>query len=68
MTRRSGPAGSAGRVRDDVRPRIGDLVVAATGDEILLDLGRYPWEATFQAFHGGLTGDEVDVPLLVAAG
>ena len=62
-------AGWFGRtVRDDVRPRIGDLVVAATGDEILLDLGRYPWEATFQAFHGGLTRDEVDVPLLVAAG
>jgi hypothetical protein len=31
-------------------------------------MGRYPWEATFRAFHGGLTGDEVDVPLLIAAG
>ena len=55
-------------VRDEVRPRIGDVVVAATGDEILLDMGRYPWEATFRAFHGGLTPDEVEVPLLVAAG
>jgi len=55
-------------VRDEVRPRIGDVVAAAVGDEILLDVGRYPWEATFRAFHGGLTPDEVDVPLLVAAG
>jgi hypothetical protein len=55
-------------VRDAVRERIGDVVVAAIGDEILLDMGRYPWEATFRAFHGGLTGDEVDVPLLIAAG
>jgi hypothetical protein len=57
-----------GTVRDEVRPRIGDVVVAATGDQILLDMGRYPWEAQFQAFHGGLTPDEVEVPLLAAAG
>jgi hypothetical protein len=55
-------------VRDEVRQRIGDVVAAAIGDEILLDLGRYPWEATFRAFHGGLTPDEVEVPLLVAPG
>jgi hypothetical protein len=55
-------------VRDAVRDRVGDVVAAAIGREILLDRGRYPWEASFRSYHGGLTPDEVDVPLLIAEG
>jgi hypothetical protein len=54
-------------VRDEVRPRIGDVVIAATGRGGIFDRRRYPWELRLLGFHGGLQPAEVRVPLLVTA-
>jgi hypothetical protein len=51
-------------VRDDVRPRIGDLVAIALGGQGLFDQSRFPWEFRLEAFHGALTPAELRVPLL----
>jgi hypothetical protein len=51
-------------VRDDVRPRIGDVVAIATGSGGLFDRSRYPWELRLAGFHGALTPAELLVPLL----
>jgi hypothetical protein len=55
-------------VREEVLPRIGDLVAIAVGDAGLFDRSRYPWEQRLVAFHGALSAREQKVPLLVAGG
>lgn len=52
-------------VRDEVRPRIGDVVALATGRAGIFDRSRYPWEMGLVGFHGGLSSAEVGVPLLI---
>ena len=51
-------------VRDEVRPRIGDVVAIATGTAGLFDSSRFPWELRLAAFHGALSPAELRVPLL----
>ncbi len=52
------------RVMDTVRPRIGDVVAIAGGTSGIFDLRRFPWEQRLVGFHGGLSRDELKVPLL----
>jgi predicted AlkP superfamily pyrophosphatase or phosphodiesterase len=54
------------KVRDDVRPRIGDVMAVAVGSGGIFDRGRYPWELNLVGFHGGLASAELRVPLLVS--
>ena len=56
-----------GQVEDRVRPRLGDVVIAALGP-IAVECGAvFPTESTLLGWHGSLTADEMLVPLLVAA-
>ena len=55
-----------GRVTDDVRPRIGDVVAAARGSSGLLRKAVEPIESSLVGQHGSLTEAELRVPLLLA--
>ena len=53
-------------VADDVLPRLGDVVCAAVGDRNVVDSRVHPPDVLrLIGMHGGLTADELDVPLLV---
>jgi hypothetical protein len=54
------------RVRDDVRPRIGDVVAAARDNAVLVRRTTEPFESAFIGHHGSLTSAEQTVPLLLA--
>lgn len=54
------------RVGDAVRPRIGDLVVAARGSAGLVRRTVEPGESALTGQHGSLTSAEQLVPLLIA--
>jgi len=54
-----------GPVDDRVRPRLGDVVVAARGTNAAVAKRRFPVEAQMRGFHGSLTAAEMYVPLLV---
>ncbi len=54
-----------GAVEAAVRPRLGDVVVACTGDTAVLDSDAFPYEASLVGLHGSLTPVEMLVPLLV---
>ena len=54
-----------GAVGASVRPRLGDVVVACTGDTAVLDSDAFPYEATLVGLHGSLTPVEMLVPLIV---
>lgn len=56
-----------GQVDPAVRPRLGDVMVACTGDLAVVSSERFPHEATLVGLHGSLTADEMLVPLLVDA-
>jgi Type I phosphodiesterase / nucleotide pyrophosphatase len=56
------------RVREAVRPRIGDVLAVATDRGAIFDRRRFPWELGLAGFHGGLASDEVGVPLVVSRG
>jgi Type I phosphodiesterase / nucleotide pyrophosphatase len=56
-----------GTVEDRVRPRLGDVVIAALGPVAVECNAVFPTEATLLGWHGSLTADEMLVPLLVAA-
>jgi hypothetical protein len=56
------------RVRDAVRGRIGDLVVAASGSAGLLRRRTEPIESSLIGQHGSLTSAEQRIPLLLAYG
>lgn len=61
----AGYFGSPTDVRDAVRPRIGDLLVAAKDPVALFDLGRVrPSVLSMVGQHGSLTRAEREVPLL----
>jgi hypothetical protein len=53
------------RVAEHVRPRIGDLVVAASGSLAIVRSKAEPLLSKFVGHHGSLTADEQLVPLLV---
>ena len=55
-------------VRDEVLPRIGDVVVAATGLGGVLATVAEPRESALVGHHGSLTDAEQAVPLLTAHG
>ncbi|MEV0355385.1 alkaline phosphatase family protein [Nocardia sp. NPDC050697] len=53
-------------VTDVVRPRIGDLVVAATGTRGVVRTGAEPIQSAMLGHHGSLTAAELEIPLAVA--
>ena len=55
-----------GTVQPGVRPRLGDVVVACTGDTAILSTRDFPYEATLVGLHGSLTPAEMLIPLLVS--
>jgi hypothetical protein len=61
--------GIFGRIADDVRTRIGDVVVAMAGRSTVVDSRtQSPQSMTLIGVHGSLTPDELMVPLLIAQG
>ncbi|MGH3331520.1 MAG: alkaline phosphatase family protein [Nocardioidaceae bacterium] len=54
-----------GELSPDVRPRLGDVMVAARGDFAVLSLSAFPLEAKLVGLHGSLTSTEMLVPVLV---
>lgn len=55
-----------GPVDPGVRPRLGDVVVACTGDTAVLSTDAFPYEATLVGLHGSLTPAEMLIPVIVA--
>ena len=51
-------------VSDSVRERIGDLIVVANGNFILVEPEREALQCAMVGHHGGLTPAEVEIPLL----
>jgi len=56
--------GLFGQVRDSVVERIGDLVVIAQGDFILVEKEREAQQCAMVGHHGGTTSQECEIPLL----
>ncbi|MGV9802485.1 alkaline phosphatase family protein [Mycobacterium sp. NPDC003449] len=56
------------RIRDEVRPRIGDVVAAARGRAALVRRRTEPLESALVGHHGSLTSAEQRIPLLLALG
>ncbi len=54
-----------GTVTAGVRPRLGDVLVAARDDFAVLSSAAFPYEATLVGLHGSLTSAEMLVPVLV---
>jgi hypothetical protein len=55
-----------GRLEAAVRPRLGDVMVAARGDFSVLSTSAFPYEARLVGLHGSLTPVEMLIPVLVA--
>lgn len=55
-----------GPVTPAVRPRLGDVVVAARDDFALMSASAFPHEARLVGLHGSLTAAEMLVPVLVS--
>lgn len=54
-----------GTVAPAVRPRLGDVVVAARADFAVVSAARFPYEARLVGLHGSLTAREMRIPVLV---
>ena len=54
-----------GEVTAAVRPRLGDVVVAARDDFSVLSTSAFPYEARLVGLHGSLTPAEMLIPVLV---
>ncbi|MGO4257338.1 alkaline phosphatase family protein [Marmoricola sp. RAF53] len=54
-----------GTVVPQVRPRLGDVVVAAQGDHTLISTADFPYENMLIGFHGSLTAVEMEIPILI---
>ena len=54
-----------GTVLPQVRPRLGDVVVAARGRTALISMADFPYENLLVGFHGSLTAVEMEIPILV---
>ncbi len=55
-----------GPVAAQVRPRLGDVVVAARGDHAVMSSRDFPYETRLIGLHGSLTGAEMRIPILIA--
>ena len=55
-----------GELTSDVRPRIGDVLVACRDDFAVLSRSGFPIETKLVGLHGSLTSAEMLVPVLVA--
>lgn len=55
-----------GTVDPSVRPRLGDVVVAAHGDLGIFSSVDFAYETTLIGLHGSLTAREMTIPILVA--
>lgn len=55
-----------GDIDTDVRPRIGDVVVACTGETAIVSTTDFAYENTLVGLHGSLTPDEMLIPILIA--
>ena len=55
-----------GTVVPAVRPRLGDVVVAAKGDHAVISSTDFPYETKLVGLHGSLTPDEMLIPMLVS--
>lgn len=55
-----------GPIAPEVRPRIGDVVVASLGDFAVFSSKEFEIELKMKGFHGSVTAAEMQVPLLVA--
>ncbi|MBA3311506.1 MAG: alkaline phosphatase family protein, partial [Nocardioidaceae bacterium] len=53
-----------GSVDTQVRPRLGDVMVASLGDMAVVSSSHFPREMSLVGLHGSLTADEMLVPLL----
>ena len=53
-----------GSVVPQVRPRLGDVVVAARGDHAVVSTTDFPYENLLVGLHGSLTGAEMEIPIL----
>jgi len=53
-------------VTEDSYDRMGDLIVIANNDLILVDPARVREETSMVGHHGGVTDIEVEIPLLLA--
>lgn len=54
-----------GGVAPQVRPRLGDVVVAARGETALISMTDFPYENMLVGFHGSLTAVEMEIPILI---
>jgi Type I phosphodiesterase / nucleotide pyrophosphatase len=55
-----------GRLEPVVRPRLGDVMVAARGSFSVMSTSAFPYEATLIGLHGSLTPAEMLIPVLVS--
>ena len=54
-----------GPVVPQVRPRLGDVVVAARGQHAVVSTADFPYENMLVGLHGSLTSVEMEIPILV---
>lgn len=54
-----------GPVVPQVRPRLGDVVVAARGEHAVVSTADFPYENMLVGLHGSLTAVEMEIPILV---
>jgi hypothetical protein len=55
-----------GTVAHQVRPRLGDVVVAARGQHAIVSTADFPYENMLVGLHGSLTAVEMEIPILVS--
>ena len=55
-----------GSLNPDVRPRLGDVMVACRGDFAVMSTSAFPFEVKLVGLHGSLTPAEMLIPILVA--
>ncbi|MBC7597362.1 MAG: alkaline phosphatase family protein [Kineosporiaceae bacterium] len=55
-----------GPITPEVRPRIGDVLVASLGDFAVFSSKEFAIELKMRGFHGSVTAAEMQVPLLIA--
>ena len=58
--------GVFGTLTPGVRPRLGDVMVAARDDFSVMSGSTFPYEARLIGLHGSLTSAEMLVPILVS--